>query len=182
MASCEFLNTGYTLSCLDSTPGVKNVYLSNIDYISGFTLSSGNVITGVTMSGAATFYRFQSPKFTASFEETINLNEENGVFSVTPSIAFRLLKRTTTLRDMLLKVGKGKMVAIVENQDGRYWLVGATTPTTPYNDNGLVASEAVLTSGVARDDFAGLNITLTGYQDVPSYEVDSSIVAGIVTL
>jgi hypothetical protein len=179
--SCEFLTTGYTLSCLDSTPGVKNIYLANIDNVTGFTLSSGNVITGITMQPATFFYRFQSPKFTASFEETINLNEENGVFSVTPTIAFRLLKRTTALRDMLLKVGKSKLLAIVENQDGRYWLVGATTPTSPQNDNGLVASEGSLTSGVARDDFAGLNLTLTGYQDVPSYEISSGIIAGITT-
>lgn len=181
MASCEFLNTGYTLSCLDSTPGVKNVYLMNIDYMSGLTISAANVITAITTSGTSKFYRFQSPKFTAQFDETINLNEENGVFSVTPTIKFRLLKRTTSLRDMLLKVGKGKLVAIVENQDGRYWLVGATSTSSPQNDNGLVAKEALLSSGIKKDDFAGLDLTLEGYQDVPSYEVSSSIIASITT-
>lgn len=179
--SCNFLTGGVTLSCLDSTPGVKNLYLANIDAVTAFTLSTGNTVTNITMSAGTYFYKFQSPKFTVSFDETINLNEENGVFSVTPEIKFKLLKRTTELRDKLLVIGKSKLAAIVQDQADRYWLVGCTNASAPYNDMGLTAAEGKLTSGIKQDDFAGAEITLRGYQTVPSYEVSSGIITGVTS-
>lgn len=181
MASCRYLSTGYTLSCLDATPGVKNVYLANIDVMTGFTVSAANVITAIGMSGSSRFYRFQGPRFTASFDENINLSEENGCFSVTPEIKFKLLKRTTQLRDMLYIVGTSQLVAIVQNADDRYWLVGTTNSTSPSTDFGLTASEGKLSSGQKQDDFSGLELTLKGYTPVPAYEISSGIISGIVT-
>lgn len=181
MANCYSISSGVSLGCFDSVPGIKNIYLQSIDLISGFTLSS-NTITSITMSGSSKLYRFQSPKFTSTFEQTPNLNEENGVFGITPQIKFRLLKNSTTLRDYFLAIGTSKMIAIVQGQDDRYWLVGCTNSTAPYNDNGLMAINGTkLTYGTKKDDFNGAEFVLEGFQSVPCYEIASSVIAGITS-
>lgn len=180
--NCYTINAGIQYTCATGTPGLKAVWLQSIDLLSGMSISAGNVITGITMSGTAKLYKFSSPKFTASFDETPNLNEENGCFGITPRIEFRSVGRTTALRDSFLAIGTSKMVALVLDNADRYWLVGATSSTTPYNDNGLQAVNGTkLTSGVKKDDLNGAIFILEGYTNVPAYEVSGSIIAAITS-
>ena len=173
MPSCDILTSGVAMSCLDATPGIKAIYLTNSDNLTAMTINGSYVITAMTMTGASKFYRFESPKFTSTFDENIILNEENGIFAVEPEVGFKLIKRSTDLRNKLLIIGRSKMLAIIHDASDKYWLAGATS-TSPNLDFGLVPVEGKLTSGQAKDSFTGLEIKLRGYQNVPCYEVNSA--------
>ncbi len=176
MADCyNIINTGYTQNCLNGVGGIyeNEVYWASFDAVSGVTANTSNVVTGVTMSGSAKFWRIKQLKNAAADEESINVNPENGTLAYEQSMKFKLARRTTESRNLVALGAPQKSSFIVkEKATGTYWLIG--------DDIGLYIDKSSKgTSGQKIDEFNGWDLIFIGDSTFAAREIQSSVVATI---
>jgi len=117
---------------------------------------------------APTFYEFSFNRNTSSFEESVNVNLENGSTFFAQIVSLELARRESTKRDAIEKLvaGQKQLAAIVLDSNGIYWAFGF--------DEGLYATEIIGGSGVAKSDKNGYSIKLTAEESYQAHEVDST--------
>jgi len=74
--SC-ILTTGFSHDCKDSVGGVDKIWLLEYEGVSSYTSASGEV-SAMTLNGGKSFFKYELPKDTASFTNTITPSVENG--------------------------------------------------------------------------------------------------------
>lgn len=165
--SC-ILTNGIGLGCLDSTGGLKNVYIANYDQTgTTFSADASSVITGITTS--ETFYKYQFRKQTSSFTEEGALSVENGTNFYTPTVTMVFHKLESTKRNAVLLLAKADTHVIVETQNGDYWLAGKV--------NAMNLTTTSSASGLAFGDLNGYTISLTGAEPELAQEVSAAAFA-----
>jgi hypothetical protein len=167
MATCT-LTSGIPLACLESTGGVKNVYISAFSDATTFTLT-GEVITGITNDG--TFYTYKFRPQTASLNEEGSHSIENGTHFYTQTLAMIFHKMETAKRNSLLVLKGTQMHVIVETQNGDYWLLG--------KENGCYMTASTSSTGQGYGDLNGYNISITGTEPDMAIEMDSTTFGGL---
>ena len=176
MADCYgIISTGYTQNCLNGVGGIyeNEVYWASYDAISAITANSSNVITALTMSGTAKFWRVKQLKNAAAVEEKFTVDAEAGTLSYQQTMKFKLAHRTTESRNLVATAAPQKSAFIVkEKATGSYWLIG--------DDIGLYLDAAsVGTSGQQINNFNGWDMVFVGDATVPAREIQSSVVTSI---
>ena len=176
MASCyDIISTGYTQNCLNGVGGIyeNEFYWASFDAISATTVSAGNVITALTMSGTAKFWRIKQLKNAAAVEEKITSDAEAGTLSYQQTVKFKLARRTTEARNLVATAAPQKSAFIVkEKATGSYFLIG--------DDIGLYIDPASMgTTSQKINEFSGWDMIFVGDSTFPSREIQSSVVAGI---
>jgi hypothetical protein len=168
--SCA-LTQGYTLGCRDSVGGIKEVRFIEFANVTGIAVTSGNVVSGITTSGSTKFWKYDLTKQTSQFTETITPSMENGTIFYQQDLQIVLNKMTAALRNQLRLLGQNRLMAIVLDRNGVYWLLGSL--------NGLELSAGTGQSGTAFGDRNGFDVTFTGMEEQPMREVQSSIIAAL---
>jgi hypothetical protein len=168
--SCA-LTQGYTLGCRDSVGGIPEVRFIEFQNVTGVAVTSGNVVTGITTTAATKFYKYQLPKQTSQFTETVNPSTENGTIFYQQDLQIVLNKMTAALRNELRLLGQNRLMAIVTDRNGAYWLLGSR--------NGLELSAGTSQTGTAMGDRNGYDVTFTGLEEIPMLSVSGSIVAAL---
>jgi hypothetical protein len=163
MANCT-LTAGLPLSCLESTGGIKNVYISAFSDDTVFTLDANNVIDG--MSSSETFYTYKFRPQTASLNEEGSHSIENGTHFYTQTLAMIFHKMETAKRNNLLVLKGTQMHVIVETQNGDYWLLG--------KENGCYMTASNSATGQGYGDLSGYNITITGTEPDLAIEMNNT--------
>jgi hypothetical protein len=166
--SCA-LTSGFTLDCRDSVGGIKAILVAEVKNKGTITASAG-VITAFTMASGKQFFRYEFRKQTGSFTETIVTNDENGTLFYEQSITAQLSRLEATKRNELFLLAKNNVMVIVEDRNGKYWLMG--------QEDGMVLSGAGQT-GTAMGDFNGYQLTFTGAEEIPALEVGSGLIAAL---
>lgn len=179
--SC-LLTSGIAKGCRDNSGGLKRVLLANkinIDAIVPVQGSTGipadaGIITGITMAGSPTtyFYEFIPNKMSSNWVENIQSNLQNGTIGYEQVLTLIFAKNEATKRNQIKLMGQAELVAIVEDYNGKYWMLGEI--------NGLELSGGSSASGTALTDLNGWNITLTGMEHEPAREVDEDIIAALI--
>lgn len=164
--ACE-LTTGFTLDCRDSVGGIKSIRVAALGDFTVDTEASGE-ITGITATNG--FYEYELRKQTSNFTESITSSDENGTLFYEQELSVMLSKMEAAKRNELLLVAKNLIAVIVEDQNGKYWMLG--------QNNGLTLGGSANT-GTAMGDRNGYELTFTGQEEDPAKEVDSGIIAGI---
>ena len=160
MAICKLnRNLTRTTSCGYSLPEIVDLYLVNFEDISGFTISSGTGVSegcdeisgiGIT-SGASVVYHIEPTKNSASFEDTLVV-EDNGNKYRNASITFNVAgKYDACMHGSLDALSLGRYFVVVKTADGNYLGFGRLSP--------LEAETATLAGG---SDTNGLQIVLSG--------------------
>ena len=167
--SCA-LTSGYALGCRNSVGGIKNVRLAPFAGTKVETNGSGTV-SGVNMTPASGFYLFELPKQTSQFTETITGSTENGTIFYQQDLQIVLNRMSVALRNQILLLAQQRLIAIVEDRNGVYWMLGA--------QNGLELNTGTSQTGTAMGDRNGYDLTLTALEEQPMLLVTGSIVAGI---
>ena len=162
MATCV-LTAGIPLACLESTGGIKNVYIAAFEDAATFTLTA-DVITASTSS--ETWYTFKFRPQTSSLNEEGSHSLENGTNFWTQTLAMIFHKLETSKRNNLLLLAGTQMHVLVETQNGDYWLLG--------KENGAYLTGSTSTTGQGYGDLSGYNITLTGTEPKMATEMDST--------
>jgi len=172
--SCA-LTTGFDLDCRDAVGGVKSVRLASLeDYTAmGATGASTGTITGWTLA-ALEFFKYDQLKETSSLTETINGSSQNGTVYYTPEVTLVLSKLDVTKRNEIKVLAQQRLVAIVEGNDGSYWVAGY--------DNGLELNAGTSATGTAFADLSGYSLTLSGMEKEPMLSIAQTEVDLVTSL
>jgi hypothetical protein len=172
--SCTLITSGILATCDKQVPGIKRVYLGNYDEVGTYSVDSNGFVTAITMTGSpvGTFKTFEFAKETGSAGSTVNSDVPNGLLSFTPTVTLQFTKLEQSKRNAIALMALANLVAIVETNDGKYWLFG--------KDNGLQLSEGTSATGTANTDFSGYTLTLTGNESAYEIEVNAAVIPTII--
>lgn len=169
--ACSNLTAGILDLCNDGFGGIQKIYLAN-GPVESFTETAG-VVSAITVGGSALapadFFEFEVPRQTSTFNETITATQENGTVTYQQDITMVFNQMEAAKRNQILLMAQATtMVAIAEDGNGKYWSIGL--------EFGAYMSAGTATSGTAYADRNGYEITISGMEKTPSFEVDSAIV------
>ena len=169
--ACSNLTAGFTLDCNDSNGGIDKIFIAN-GPVESITEAAG-VVTAITVGSSALtpsdFFEFEVPRQTSSFTETINASQENGTVFYDQALTMVFNKMEATKRNQILLMAEAtSMVVVFKDANGKYFSVGL--------ERGAYTTAGTATSGTAYADRNGYEITISGTEAAPSYEITGSIV------
>ena len=164
--SCS-LTTGYALGCRDAVGGIKTIFVQTLNATGSVNTNGSGLVTGFTpTSVSGSWFEYDLTKATSSMTETLNASTENGTLFYTPEVTFTINKLQTSVRNELRLLARNRLLVIVLDNNGRYWLLGAA--------NGLEASAGTAGTGTAFGDRSGYELTLSGMEPNPMLNVLST--------
>lgn len=168
--ACD-ITAGFTLDCNDSNGGIEQIFIAN-GPVESITETAGT-ISAITVGGAALtpsdFFAFEVPRQTSSFTETINVSNENGTVFYDQALTMVLNKMEAAKRDQILLLSQNnEMVVVFKDNNSKYFSVGI--------QRGAYMTAGTSVSGVAYGDRNGYELTFSGMEEQPAFEVTGSIV------
>lgn len=157
------LTTGFGVGCRDNSGGIKKVFLANWEEVT-YGEDANAVVTGI--SGGTIdfeFHEYTLQKNVSSLTENITMDPANETVVYAPEVMVVLNKLDQIKRNEIALIAKSLILAIVEDLNGKYWLVG--------KDRGLDLSAATRQTGVAIGDRNGSEFTLIGSEPTPFVEI-----------
>lgn len=171
LMACSNLTAGFVNDCSDSNGGIEKIFIAN-GPVESITESAG-VITAITVGGSplvpADFFVFETPRQTSSITETITPSLENGTVTYDQALSMVFNKMSATKRNQLLLMAEAtNMVVVAKDNNGKYFSIGI--------ERGAYMTAGTSVSGVAYSDRSGYEITISGMEKAPMYEVTGTIV------
>jgi len=166
--------------------GIRRVYLANFQYVSNLTASAGVVTDLDTVNAlgvsAPAFYKFDFRRNTASVTETGTAIATTGAVPYVPQITMVFGGRLSADAESIKIMGQAKMVAIVEDANGKFVIYGAlpTIVSGTASGNGLDMTSATYASGTNMTDASAWTIVLTGGENAPGLEVPANIMTSAI--
>jgi hypothetical protein len=169
--ACSNLTGGFTLDCNDQNAGIDKIFIAN-GPVESITEAAGT-ITAITVGGSALtpsdFFEFEVPRQTSSFTETINVSQENGTVFYDQALTMVFNKMEASKRDQILLMAQAtNMVVVFKDNNARYFSVGV--------ERGAYMTAGTAVTGTVYSDRNGYEITISGAEASPSFEVTGSIV------
>ena len=172
MACSQVLN-GIAADCQTNVGGVREVYIANYSDVTAIEVDDlSNMIKTITMADSAKFKKYAFKKNTSSMTSTLNVDPANGVNFVQTDLSLVFAKQETVKRMEIAKLSLGELRVIVLDANGKYWFLG--------QEEFVSATSGTAETGTNRTDGNRYQIVLTDYSSSYPYEVDPTIVAGIV--
>ena len=140
--------------------------------VTGITAAAG-IVTAITKAAGKKFYKYDLAKETSAFTETFTSSVQNGTFFYAQELSVVLNKLQTNVRNEILLLAQNNLLAIAEDKNGAYWLLGRL--------NGLDVTGGTAESGTASGDRSGYTITFTGQEKELAIAVNSGIIAALLT-
>jgi hypothetical protein len=168
--ACLLFNQSVTAACRDAQPGVSLIYIANYADITTVSENAGGTlvtgITGTTASGETSgyFYTVAVNKESSGFVDNSEISIPDGRSLYIPTLTMRVSNMDTTTRTIFKELSQATVMVIFKTIDGLYYLAG--------KDNGLDMSAGTFSTGVARGDFKGLELTLEGLESEPVIQID----------
>ena len=164
----DFTLKGIALDCNPVLAGIKRVYLG---YNDQFTITPDKATQKATIaakSGAegAKLYAYDIVANTGGLTSTVTKNEQNGTRYYTNTIAMQFNRLEATKHLEVQAMAAEALVAIVETNDSKYWVVGA--------DSYLSATESNVQTGSSFDDLNGYTISLAARSAYLPFEIQKS--------
>jgi hypothetical protein len=166
------LTQGYTLDCKDSLGGITEVYFMAAQDVASFTVSGG-VMTALTKNSGKRFYKYELVKATSGVVENINASVENGTIFYQQELTIVLNKLQANTRNEILLLAKNLLVAVVQDNNGKYWYFGLT--------RGLDITAGSSGTGTAEGDRSGYTLTFTGKEPELAPAVNSNVADQLTT-
>ena len=171
--SCSQLLNGIAADCQTNVGGVREVYIANFSDVTTIEVDeTSNMIKTITMSDTAKFKKYSFKKNTSSMTSTLNVDPANGINFVQTDLSLVFAKQETVKRMEIAKLSLGELRIIVLDANGKYWFLG--------QEEFVSATAGTAETGTNRSDGNKYTITLTDYSASYPYEVDPSIVAGLI--
>lgn len=164
---------GIPRGCRDSAGGLRRVLIAvkskvtSITPVQNVTATPADegIITGITMKTPTDyFYEFRPTKTSSNATEEAEISLANGSVGFNQSINLVFSKREVSKRNAIKLLAAAEVIAIVEDQCGKYWMYGEI--------NGMEVSSAKTDTGVNLGDLNGYNVTLAGTEFQLAREVD----------
>ena len=162
------LTQGFVLDCKESVGGIKSVRFVEFDNAT-FVPAAG--VATITMAAGKQFWKYAQVRETSSFTETITATVQNGTIFYSQELTVILNKLAAATRNEILLLAKNRLMAIVEDMNGAFWLLGAK--------NGLDITGGNSATGTASGDRNGYTLTFAGQEVEPMYSVLANTIAAI---
>ena len=163
------LTQGFILDCKESLGGVKSVRFVEFDNVSSITYAAG--VATLTMAAGKKFWKYAQVRETSSFTETITANVQNGTIFYQQELTVILNKLAAATRNEILLLAKNRLMAIVEDMNGAFWLVGAK--------NGADITSGNSATGTASGDRNGYSLTFQAMEADPMWSVSSAAISAL---
>lgn len=178
MSTCLF-TSGIPRECRDNAGGLRKVYLANKNDIVSVTPALGSitdlgVVTQITMATGTTFFEFSSTKESSNFVQNIQSNQANGTVGIEQVLSLTFSKMTGTKSKQIDLINSAEMVAIAEDYNGRYFLLGEF--------GALETNGGSAETGTALADLNGYKLTLRSLEKSLAREVVASAVTSVITV
>jgi hypothetical protein len=167
--SC-ILTTGFSHDCKDAVGGVSTVWLVEYEAVSSYTLASGE-ISALTLNGGKSFFKYELPKDSASFTNTITPSVENGTVFNSTELNIKIRKLSTAKRNEVKLLSTARLVAVVKTNQDQYWFMGFTRGMDMTAGNNM--------TGVALGDMTGYDLTFTHAEKEPPAIVQSAVLTSL---
>lgn len=172
MACSQVLN-GIAADCQTNVGGVREIYIANYSDVTTIEVDEvSNMIDTITMAETAKFKKYAFKKNTSSMTSTLNVDPANGVNFVQTDLTVVFAKQETVKRMEIAKLSLGELRVIVKDANGKYWFLG--------QEEFVSATSGTAETGTNRQDGNKYQIVLTDYSSSYPYEVDPTVISGIV--
>ena len=172
----DFTLKGITLDCNPVLAGIKRVYLGYNDQLTITPDAATQTATIAAKEGAsatAKLYPYDIVANTGGLTSTITKNEQNGTRYYTNTIAMQFNRLEAKKHLEVQAMAAEALVAIVETNDGKYWVVGA--------DSYLSATESNAQTGSSFDDLNGYTISLAARSAYLPFEIKYSDFSSLIS-
>jgi len=167
---CSTITT-ITKGCDNNQGGIQAVYINSQDEVTFPLTIDANAweVTGITT--ASDFVPFEFNRNTGNYTEEAAIDLVNGSSFVTQTITLMFHRREAAKSKAIKILGEGQrdLCVIVKDMNGRYWWF-QDVQVTGYAEG----------SGTAKADGSKYSVTLTSESEYLAYEVDSTIIAGLI--
>ena len=151
--ACD-LTAGRLLDCKDSVGGIRSILLMPLtDYAPSYTAT---VLSSVT---AATGYRYDLPKATGLFSESITISTENGTCFYEDTLTIKLHRLDNAMRNELVNIAQTRMVCFVLDNNNNQWAMGEVL--------GAELTAGTAATGTALGDGYGYDLTIMSQEREP---------------
>jgi len=172
--ACD-ITAGRAEVCKDSVGGLKNVYFTNYDEITGYTYDGVNTDVIATVTGAATINAFKYELKGANvFDQTVTSSRDNGTTYTEQNLTVVLKKQDIATHKELKLLSYGRPRAIVEDYNGNFFLLGL--------EHGVELETMAISSGTVMADLNGYTLTLKGMEKIPANFIDAANEAALSTV
>jgi len=168
--SCA-LTTGFTLDCRNSNGGIEAVYFTELAKKGTVTTTSG-VITAFTLT-SGNFFKYELRKKTSQFEQNIQVSNESGTVYYEQNLTIKLDKLETTRRNEILLLAQNSLLAIIKDNNGKYWLMGETRGATLSSGKG--------STGTSYSDLSGFELSFQAEEPELAKEIDPALIVDLTT-
>lgn len=171
----NFTLKGIKLDCNPVLAGIKRVYLGYNDQLTITPDAATQTATIAAKEGAsstAKLYPYDVVANTGGLTSTITKNEQNGTRYYTNTIAMQFTRLEADKHLEVQAMAAEALVAVVETNDGKYWVVGA--------DSYLSATEANVQTGSSFDDLNGYTISLAARSAYLPFEIKYSDFSSLI--
>ena len=171
----NFTLTGIKLDCNPVLAGIKRVYLGYNDQLTITPDTQTQTATIAAKSGVenAKLYPYDVVANTGGLSSTITKNEQNGTRYYTNTIAMQFTRLEAAKHLEVQAMAAEALIAIVETNDGKYWVVGA--------DSYLSATESNVQTGSSFDDLNGYTISLAARSAYLPFEIQYSGFSSLIS-
>lgn len=163
------LTQGFVLDCKESVGGIKSVRFVEFDNVASIAYAAG--VATLTMVASKKFWKYAQVRETSSFTETITANVQNGTIFYSQELTVILNKLAAATRNEILLLAKNRLMAIVEDMNGSFWLLGAK--------NGLDITGGNSATGTASGDRNGYTLTFVAQEADPMWSVSSAAISAL---
>ena len=171
--SCSQVLNGIAADCQTNVGGVREIYIANYSDVTTVEVDeTSNMIKTITMADTAKFKKYAFKKNTSSMTSTLNIDPANGVNFVQTDLTVVFAKQETVKRMEIAKLSLGELRVIVLDANGKYWFLG--------QEEFVSATSGTAETGTNRQDGNRYQIVLTDYSSSYPYEVDPTVISGIV--
>lgn len=164
--ACQIVQ-GVELGCRDSVGGIEILYLTEFENVVSVTSSSGQ-ISAIAKSSGTSFKQFKLEKENAEFTESIQSSVENGTLFYEQLLNFTIKKMTASNRNNIRNIAQNRLMVIVKDNNGTYWVLGETRGVDLTGDNNGK-------TGKAFGDMNGYTLSLMGKEPEPAKTYTGSI-------
>jgi len=158
--------------CRDATGGVIEFYIANKASVSAVT-ETNSYVSAITMSAGTTFYTYKTNKNAGSWSQPVMGSPNAGTIGYEHTASLVFSKNEAADINNIKLLARAQVVVIVRERSGRYYLLG--------QNEGLELSEGSFESGAVLEDPNGWTLVLKGAEANPAPEIDSTIIAAIIT-
>jgi len=169
--ACSNITSGVLNGCSSNQGGLDAIFIAN-GPVESITEAAG-VVSAITVGGSplvpADFFKFEVPRTTSSISETATGDVTAGTVTYAQTALIVLNQMQASTRDQLKLIFQAtNLVVVAKDNNGRFFSVGLL--------RGAYGETATSTSGTAYADRNGYEISISGIEKDPMFEIDSAIV------